>query len=86
MMDALMVAGTLDVGVAMDGAKLKRWRLRRLMSVRDLAERSGVNHSAISQIERGLRQPHPRTIGKLAEALEVDPGELLKGEGDDADD
>lgn len=65
------------VGVDMDGAKLKRWRLTRRMSVRDLAEKSGVNHSAISQMERGLRQPHPRTIGKLEDALELQPGELL---------
>lgn len=72
------LSDTVDEGF-MDGAKLKRWRLARLMTVRDLAAKSGVNHSAISQIERGLRQPHPRTIGKLAEALGVKPEELLRG-------
>ena len=61
----------------MDGAKLKHWRLQRRMTVRDLAERSGVNHSAISEMERGRRNPHPSTIGKLADALEIETRELL---------
>jgi transcriptional regulator with XRE-family HTH domain len=61
----------------MDGAKLKRLRLEKRMTVRDLAEKSGVNHSAISEMERGKRNPHPSTIGKLADALEVQTRELL---------
>jgi transcriptional regulator with XRE-family HTH domain len=48
------------------------------MTVRELAERSGVNHSAISQIERGIREPRPATIRKLAEALDVKPEQLLR--------
>jgi transcriptional regulator with XRE-family HTH domain len=36
-----------------------------------------VNHSAISEIERGLRAPHPATIRKLAAALGVEPVDLL---------
>ncbi|MFT4040694.1 MAG: helix-turn-helix transcriptional regulator [Thermomicrobiales bacterium] len=64
----------------MDGAQLRRWRLARTMSVRGLAEKSGVNHSAISEIERGRRSPHPSTIGKLADALGIDPKELVKVE------
>lgn len=64
----------------MDGAKLKRWRLARLLSIRELAKKSGVNHSAISEMERGKRQPHPKTLEKLARALEVEPIELLEGE------
>jgi transcriptional regulator with XRE-family HTH domain len=63
----------------MDGAKLKHWRLARTMTIRDLAARSGVDHSAISLIERGKRHPHPSTIRKLAEALGVEPRELLEG-------
>lgn len=64
----------------MDGAKLKRWRLARTLTVRELAEKSGVNHSAISEIERDKRKPHPSTIRKLAEALGVEPKELLRDE------
>lgn len=65
----------------MDGARLKYWRLARRLTVRGLAEKSGVNHSAISSMERGLRQPHPSTIGKLADALEIAPEELLHDPG-----
>ena len=64
----------------MDGTKLRHWRLARTMSIRELAERSGVNHSAISEMERDKRNPHPGTIRKLAEALGVEPRELLKGD------
>lgn len=66
----------------MDGERLKYWRLARTMTTRDLAEKSGVNPSAISEIERGKRVPHPSTIRKLAEALGVEPQELLKGAGE----
>ena len=61
-----------------DGEKLKHWRLANTMTVRDLAAQSGVNHSAISEIERGLRSPHPATIRKLAAALGVEPVDLLQ--------
>ena len=61
-----------------DGAKVKHWRLARTMSIRELAEQSCVNHSAISEIERGKRQPHPATIRKLADALDVEARDLLE--------
>jgi transcriptional regulator with XRE-family HTH domain len=64
----------------MDGARLKHWRLARTMTIRQLAVKSGVDHSAISAIERGLRTPHPSTIKKLADALEIEPRELLRDE------
>lgn len=64
----------------MDGKKLKHWRLARTLTIRELAARSGANHSAISQIERGMRQPRPITIRKLAEALDVKPEDLLRGD------
>ncbi len=61
-----------------DGAKLKALRETRVMSLRELAEVSGVEPIAISQMERGKRNPHPATIRKLAEALGVEPKELLR--------
>jgi transcriptional regulator with XRE-family HTH domain len=42
----------------------------------------GITHDTISQLETGKREAQPRTIRKLAEALEVDPSELMKGEAD----
>jgi len=46
------------------------------MTVRQLAEASGVNKDTISAVERGLRRPHSMTLAKLAEALGVPVDEL----------
>jgi transcriptional regulator with XRE-family HTH domain len=48
------------------------------MSQDDLAERSSVDRSAISNYERGLREPNLRTIVRLARALGVEPAFLLR--------
>lgn len=61
-----------------DGAKLRRLRKRRLWLIGDLAERSGVHRNLISNYELGKAGAHPDTIRKLADALGVDPRELLK--------
>lgn len=60
-----------------DARMLKRKRIERVLSVRELARMAGINHDAILQIERGERQPQPRTIRKLAAALDVAPAVLL---------
>ncbi len=62
----------------MDGERLRYWRLARVMTLKELAVRSGVGASALSEFERGKRRPHPKTIGKLAQALGVEPRDLLK--------
>ena len=41
---------------------------------------SGVSADAISLFERGEREAQGRTIRRLAEALGVEPKELMKGE------
>ena len=47
------------------------------MTVRELAEASGVNKDTISALERGKRKrPHPTTLGRLADALGVAVDEL----------
>jgi transcriptional regulator with XRE-family HTH domain len=60
-----------------DGEKLRRLRLRRLWLIGDLADASGVHRNQISTYELGKAGAHPDTIRKLAEALDVDPRELL---------
>jgi transcriptional regulator with XRE-family HTH domain len=60
-----------------DGKKLRRLRQRRLWLIGDLAEKSGVHRNLISNYELGKAGAHPDTIRKLAEALEVEPHELL---------
>ena len=61
-----------------DGQKLRRLRERRLWLIGDLAEKSGVHRNLISSYEHGKSGAHPDTIRKLAEALGVQPTELLE--------
>ena len=60
-----------------DGEKLRRLRESRLWLIGDLAEKSGVHRNLISTYEHGKSGAHPDTIRKLAEALGVDPSELI---------
>ena len=65
---------------AMDGARLKRIRKERLLTQHELSRMTGVAQDTISQLETGKREARPLTIRKLAEALSVEPRELMKGE------
>lgn len=60
-----------------DGQKLRKLRERRLWLIGDLAEKSGVHRNLISSYEHGKSGAHPDTIRKLANALGVDPSELV---------
>ena len=53
------------------------WRRRRLMTIRQLAEKIGRHESALRRIEKGQARPHFTTIKSLAEALDVTPEELF---------
>ena len=52
------------------------------MTIRDLAAKANVANQTIVQIEHGRISPRLRTMRRLSEALEVDPGEIT--EFDDA--
>jgi transcriptional regulator with XRE-family HTH domain len=56
--------------------QLRHIRAERGLTLRDLAQASGVSKDTISEIERGVRKPHPTTVGKLAKALEVEVADL----------
>lgn len=57
---------------------LKAARLKREMGVDELALAAKMNRRAVRDIEEGRSQsPKIETVFKLAEALGVDPGELL---------
>ena len=64
-----------------DVERLKELRRERVLSLRELEERSGVSYNTIWRIEDGRQGAHQRTIRKLAEALGVEPADLLKGAG-----
>jgi len=42
-----------------------------------VAQRAGLSHSIVSLIERDLRNPTLDTMLRIAEAIEVDLGEIL---------
>jgi transcriptional regulator with XRE-family HTH domain len=56
--------------------RLAELRERRALTLRELAEMSGVAADTINQIELGHRKPRPSTLRKLARALEVDVEEF----------
>ena len=66
--------------IEVDGAKLRELRRRRMLSLRELGQRSGVAFDNINKLENERRRAQPRTLRKLAEALGVEPHELMKGE------
>ncbi|MBA2535133.1 MAG: helix-turn-helix transcriptional regulator [Rubrobacter sp.] len=59
--------------------RLRGLRRRRVMSISDLSEVSGVHRNTIHRIEQG-KPAYTTTIRKLAKALEVEPGELVEPE------
>ena len=64
------------------GHKLRETRKRALLTQQQLADKSGVGITTIVRIERNQVEPQARTIRRLAQALSVEPYELLKGEDD----
>ena len=42
-----------------------------------VAQRSGLSHSIISLIERDLRNPTLDTLLRIADAIEIDLGDML---------
>ena len=71
----------LEVMPRISGDRLRKVRDKRLLSQRELAERAGLSPTTILKLESGrVDDPHPRTIRKLADALQVDPDELVREE------
>jgi len=60
------------------GARLREWRRRRGLTQEQLAERAGLSYKFIGEIERGTGNPTIDTLGHLADALGVEPAELLR--------
>jgi len=56
--------------------RLAELRERRALTLRELAQMSGVAADTINQIELGHRKARPSTLRKLARALEIDVQEF----------
>jgi transcriptional regulator with XRE-family HTH domain len=59
-------------------ANLRRLRNAKVISQEDLAYEADVNRTYLSKLEKGVSYPGLEIIAKLANALGVDPVELLK--------
>jgi DNA-binding transcriptional MerR regulator/quercetin dioxygenase-like cupin family protein len=66
------------------GARLRRLRLSRGLSLRDVSARSGLSASSISSLERSLSSPSVASLQKLAAALGTNLPQLMGG-GDEGD-
>jgi len=61
------------------GKNVQRFRIAKNLSQEKLGELSGLHRTYISGIERGIRNPTLTVIVKIAMALGIEPGLLLKG-------
>jgi transcriptional regulator with XRE-family HTH domain len=59
------------------GERLRRLRERRALRQEDLAALAGLGKNTVNRLEKNRTEPHMTTIRKLAEALDVDPTELV---------
>jgi transcriptional regulator with XRE-family HTH domain len=58
-------------------SRLGLLRQRKALTQQQLADRAGVNRVTVARLESGRDDPFPTTVRKLADALGVDPEELM---------
>ena len=62
------------------GDRLKALRIERALTQEELANKAGVAPNTVARLERNETEPHMSTARKLAEALRVEPQQLMRGE------
>lgn len=65
------------------GELIKQTRVTMRITQAELAKRLGVTPQAISQYERGIKNPKPATLKKIAAALGVEWYELISNSQDE---
>jgi transcriptional regulator with XRE-family HTH domain len=63
--------------VVLLGRNIRACREARGLTQEQLALDAGMKRSYVSELERGLRNPTVRALGRIALALNVEPGRLL---------
>ena len=61
------------------GKRIRKIRLQKQMTQKQLAEKCGCNRNYISMLERGERNPSYKSLVMIANGLEVELYELIKG-------
>lgn len=59
------------------GHYIRQWRERRGETQESLADKVGITHSAIHQLETGMTAYRQKTLEAIAQALNCRPSELL---------
>ena len=57
---------------------IRALRTEKRMTQEELADRAGLHFTYISQIERGLKSPSLRSLGQIADALDIPLSTLVK--------
>jgi transcriptional regulator with XRE-family HTH domain len=57
---------------------LKKLRTHRELSQTELAKEANISTNFLSEIERGIKWPYPKTLQNLAEALGVEVYEFFR--------
>lgn len=53
------------------GKKINQFRLQKKMTIKELAEKTGMTQSMLSQIERDLTNPSINTLKKISKSLSI---------------
>lgn len=67
------------------GEFIRKQRELHELSMRQVAEMSGISNPYLSQIERGLREPSERVMEAIAKSLEMSAEKLYEQSGRGAD-
>src|ERR1700756_260414 len=81
-LDPVLPASALDPAVL--GARVRALRENASLSLRDLAQRSGVSAPMLSQVERGETSPTLTVAARIASGLEPRISQLLRLDEDGA--
>lgn len=66
-----------------DNEALARLRAVNALTMQELEERAGLGSGVLWKLESGYtKKPHPGTIRKVAEALQVAPARLMREKRD----
>jgi transcriptional regulator with XRE-family HTH domain len=62
------------------GDRVRQLRVGRGLNMSELARRSGLTPTGVHLIEQGKRTPSSATLEKIAQGLNVNPGDLFPQE------
>jgi transcriptional regulator with XRE-family HTH domain len=66
-----------NLPVMMRRTFIREWRNREGLTLQELAERIGIDHSYLSRVERGARPYNQWLLETIGRVLGVDPASLL---------